>query len=173
MSFYYANFHWALICAGQCWPVWPILKPRSISSFSKKCENDTFLTLQKMQKCKNLNAKISCQDQIREIAVYIGKFFRLSAFEWAVRHLDWTSQSKVTALWNVVTSVGTPCSSPWSRGFETIVAHAEIIVHGLLFSVLDKDKVTPESMFNGYGMQINVSNEGIDIVPSFFALKNR
>ena len=59
-------------------------------------------------------------------------------------------------------------SSPGSRGVETIVAHAEIIAHGLLFSVLDKDKVTPESMFNGYGVQINVSNEGIDIVPSLY-----
>ena len=58
-------------------------------------------------------------------------------------------------------------SSPRSRGFETIVAYAEIVAHGLLFSVLDKDKVTPESMFSGYGMQIKVSNAGIYIVSSF------
>ena len=38
---------------------------------------------------------------------------------------------------------------------------------GLLFSLPDKNKVTPESMVNGYGMQINVSNKDIDIVPSF------
>jgi hypothetical protein len=57
--------------------------------------------------------------------------------------------------------------------YAEIVAHAEIIAHGILFLVLDKDKFTPESMFNGYDMQINVSNEGNDIVPTFIALKNR
>jgi hypothetical protein len=38
-------------------------------------------------------------------------------------------------------------------------------IHWLLFSMLDNDKVTPESMLSGYGMRINVSKEGTDIIP--------
>ena len=44
---------------------------------------------------------------------------------------------------------------------------------GYFFQYWTKIKLPQNTMFNGYGMQINVSNEDIDIVPSFFALKNR
>jgi hypothetical protein len=58
------------------------------------------------------------------------------------------------SLWTVMDYVDFWYRILRNSNHAEIVAHAEIIVHGLLFSVLNKDKVTPLSMFNGYGMQI-------------------